>query len=201
MTAHDDPTAQSAPGRPLLAVGAHLVPEDGACLMEYASMLAGRPFSDHPSCTDPMLGTLARLVNDACTDSGRDGLLPLAATLAYTPPADVIGSARMVLTVVTTAGMTAGSRYRLGRHERAARRRLSRVTATGPLASLARRLEIAHRRGGGRRRLEAAVRAVAGLPEADRNAALHQLLDIAVAILQPNVSSPGTPRSAPVAAS
>jgi len=31
-----------------LSRGKHSSPEEGACVMELASMLAGEPFSDHP---------------------------------------------------------------------------------------------------------------------------------------------------------
>lgn len=34
-----------------LSKGKHTDPEDGACVMELASMLAGEPFTDHPAST------------------------------------------------------------------------------------------------------------------------------------------------------
>ena len=37
-------------------------------------MLAGERWSDHPSCTHPLLGQLARQVNDHISDDGRQGL-------------------------------------------------------------------------------------------------------------------------------
>jgi hypothetical protein len=40
--------------------------------MEFASFLAGERWSDHPSCTDPVLASLARGVNDSLTDARRD---------------------------------------------------------------------------------------------------------------------------------
>jgi hypothetical protein len=45
--------------------------------MELASVLAGERWSDHPSCTHPLLAELAREVNDRTTDAGRQLLLPL----------------------------------------------------------------------------------------------------------------------------
>ncbi|HET6949345.1 MAG TPA: hypothetical protein VFI47_03160 [Acidimicrobiales bacterium] len=45
--------------------------------MELASYLAGERWSDHPSCTHPLLATLARLVNDHTSDAGRERLGPL----------------------------------------------------------------------------------------------------------------------------
>lgn len=59
---------------PLLRPGAHLAAEDGACLMEFVSLLAGESFSDCPSCTDPTLAVVARLVNDATSDDARPAL-------------------------------------------------------------------------------------------------------------------------------
>jgi hypothetical protein len=45
--------------------------------MELASVLAGEPWSDHPGCTHPLLGQLARQVNDQTSDAGRQELAPL----------------------------------------------------------------------------------------------------------------------------
>ncbi len=45
--------------------------------MEYASYLAGERFSDHPSCTHPLLASLARNVNDHLSDDARQRILPL----------------------------------------------------------------------------------------------------------------------------
>jgi hypothetical protein len=44
--------------------------------MEYASYLAGMRWSDRPSCTDPTLAALARLVNDLSSDGSRSRLVP-----------------------------------------------------------------------------------------------------------------------------
>jgi hypothetical protein len=40
--------------------------------MEFASYLAGERWSDHPTCTDPVLAALARGVNDNLSDQRRD---------------------------------------------------------------------------------------------------------------------------------
>ncbi|HTL41414.1 MAG TPA: hypothetical protein VL294_08065 [Pseudolysinimonas sp.] len=60
---------------PRLSAGAHRSPRRGACFMEFASYLAGERWSDHPECTDPVLATLARLVNDAVPDDRRGELV------------------------------------------------------------------------------------------------------------------------------
>jgi hypothetical protein len=64
-------------GIPVLARGGHRSPRRGACFMEYASVLAGERWSDHPSCTHPLLGQLARQVNDHTSDDERQKLTPL----------------------------------------------------------------------------------------------------------------------------
>lgn len=64
-------------GVPILSRGKHRSPRRGACFMEFASYLAGEPWSDHPSCTHPLLAQLARLVNDLIGDTGRQELVPL----------------------------------------------------------------------------------------------------------------------------
>lgn len=45
--------------------------------MEFASFLAGERWSDHPSCTHPVLAQLAREVNDHLRDGDRQRLVPL----------------------------------------------------------------------------------------------------------------------------
>jgi hypothetical protein len=64
-------------GIPVLSRGRHRTPRRGACFMELASVLAGERWSDHPSCTHPLLGQLARRVNDHTSDDGRQALTPL----------------------------------------------------------------------------------------------------------------------------
>ena len=62
---------------PILSSGAHADPKEGACVMEYVSFLAGEEFSDRPKCTDPVLASMARQVNDSLSDADRQRLLPL----------------------------------------------------------------------------------------------------------------------------
>ena len=64
-------------GVPLLSRGRHRTPRKGACFMEFASYLAGERWSDHPSCTHPLLAQLARQVNDRIGDDERQRLSPL----------------------------------------------------------------------------------------------------------------------------
>ena len=62
---------------PVLGRGKHRTPRSGACFMEFASYLAGEKWSDHPSCTHPVLASLARAANDTTTDAGRARLVTL----------------------------------------------------------------------------------------------------------------------------
>ncbi|MGH3843850.1 MAG: hypothetical protein ACRDS0_20750, partial [Pseudonocardiaceae bacterium] len=115
---------------PVLSRGAHRRPEDGACVMEYVSVLAGSRFSDHPGCTHPGLAKLARLVNDHIEDDEvRSRLALLAPDLAETGHRD----ARITPTVegcclraAAVAGQTGQTLQRLarvgGRLERVERR-------------------------------------------------------------------------------
>jgi len=64
-------------GVPVLSRGKHRSPRRGACFMEFASFLAGERWSDHPSCTHPLLAQLARQVNDSLSDGDRQQLVPL----------------------------------------------------------------------------------------------------------------------------
>jgi hypothetical protein len=76
MGSHD---GQPPPLLPVLSRGKHRSPRTGACFMEFASLLAGERWSDHPACTHPLLGAVARHVNDFTSDAGRPrlgGLIP-----------------------------------------------------------------------------------------------------------------------------
>jgi hypothetical protein len=168
-------------GLPELQAGSHLVPEDGACLMEYVAVLAGEPFSDHPRCTDPTLATLARLVNDACSDAGRPLLTAFAPELAGTGRVDPGRASAIVLATVSWAHGATGRPAAMHRQVRRAQRAYDRVTGTGARAYLARRLDVLHRWGSARHRLEASVAALHELPEGQRDPALRGALAAAIA--------------------
>ena len=69
---------------PVLSNGAHQSPAQGACIMEYASFLAGEEWTDMPSCTNPMLARAAQYANDELEDGERQSLLPLLPRLMGT---------------------------------------------------------------------------------------------------------------------
>jgi hypothetical protein len=58
-----------------LAEGAHPSWEDGACLLEAVSYVAGEPWTDHPECVCPVLAAFGRAWNDALPDDKRTELL------------------------------------------------------------------------------------------------------------------------------
>jgi len=89
---------------PILQRGRHRRPEDGACVMEYVSVLAGSSFTDHPRCTHPALATLARLVNDGIDDDqSRSELALLAPDLIGTGAGDLRTTPRVVATCLSAA--------------------------------------------------------------------------------------------------
>jgi hypothetical protein len=77
-------TPRAPAALPLLERGSHRSPSEGSCLMEYVSVLSGARFSDRPRCTHPLLGRMARLVNDTVDDDDRAGLVRLAPELVGT---------------------------------------------------------------------------------------------------------------------
>ena len=62
-----------------LCKGKHASPDEGACVMELASMLSGEPFSDHPRSVCPVVAAVLRRYNDALDDWRRQDLYAYAA--------------------------------------------------------------------------------------------------------------------------
>ena len=71
---------------PLLGAGAHTHPRHGGCLLDLVSTLPGGAWTDHPPGIDPVLGVLARAVNDATSSDQRPALAPRIPWLAALPP-------------------------------------------------------------------------------------------------------------------
>jgi hypothetical protein len=61
-----------------LSKGKHIGPEDGACVLELASMLAGEPFTDHPVSVCPVIGSFLRAYNDSIDETRRQTLYEYA---------------------------------------------------------------------------------------------------------------------------
>jgi hypothetical protein len=98
-----------------LSRGRHNGPDDGACVMELASMLAGEPFGDHPACASPVIGAVLRAYNDRVDDERRQTLRAYAATVVGTRAGDDLESVRAALCTGWIERTLAGDR-RLGRH-------------------------------------------------------------------------------------
>jgi catechol 2,3-dioxygenase-like lactoylglutathione lyase family enzyme len=71
--------------------------------MEYASLLAGERWSDHPSCTHPLLAAVARLANDHISDVARPGLVPLIPSVIGRTDDDPSVDARIAMRCAATA--------------------------------------------------------------------------------------------------
>jgi len=67
-----------------LSKGRHSSPEEGACVMELASMLAGESFTDHPVSVCPVIGSLLRAYNDSVNDERRQDLYAYASKVVGT---------------------------------------------------------------------------------------------------------------------
>ncbi|HEY2959622.1 MAG TPA: hypothetical protein VGM21_15665 [Actinomycetota bacterium] len=100
MFRHD---AQPPALLPMLARGKHRNPRKGACFMEFASLLAGERFTDHPSCTHPLLAALARHVNDHTSDPARQRLAGLIPSVIGLTGDDLHIDARIALRSATVA--------------------------------------------------------------------------------------------------
>jgi hypothetical protein len=169
---------------PILTRGWHRGPEDGACVMEYVSVLAGLRFTDHPRCTPPALAALARLVNDRIVDDGvRSELALLAPELIGVKAGP--GTTHWVIARCLLAAASL-----LPAPSRAARRRLARTRAR------MRRLERGDRLARIRVRcwellnppnvtvgsaFQLVVEQTRNLPRSERDARLSELLHSAVA--------------------
>jgi len=88
---------------PVLSRGKHRNARRGACFMEMASFLAGERWSDHPSCTHPLLAGMARLVNDTVSDQLRPRLVPLIPSVIGLTSEDLHVDAAIALRSALTA--------------------------------------------------------------------------------------------------
>lgn len=77
-----------------LSKGKHTSPEEGACVMELASMLSGEQFSDHPACACPVVGSFLRAYNDSVDDEHRQDLYAYASKIVGTRSGSRVQRAR-----------------------------------------------------------------------------------------------------------
>jgi len=71
--------------------------------MEFASLLAGERWSDHPRCTHPVLAAVARSVNDCTSDDARPRLAPLVPAVIGTADDDPRIAPRLAMLCCRTA--------------------------------------------------------------------------------------------------
>lgn len=79
-----------------LSRGKHKSPEDGACVMELASMLAGERFSDRPASVCPVIGSFLRAYNDSLDDFRRQDLYSYASRIVDSRSSKDVQRARAV---------------------------------------------------------------------------------------------------------
>jgi hypothetical protein len=60
----------------VLEKGKHYSPDEGMCLMEAVSFIAGGDFTDHPKCVSPVLASFGIALNDFLSDDARQRLVP-----------------------------------------------------------------------------------------------------------------------------
>ena len=77
-----------------LGKGKHSSPDDGACVMELASMLAGEHFTDHPESVCPAIGSFLRAYNDSIDDGRRQDLYAYASQAVGSRASDAVERAR-----------------------------------------------------------------------------------------------------------
>ena len=71
--------------------------------MEMASYLAGERWTDHPSCTHPLVASVARLVNDNTSDEHRSQLADLIPSVVGLTTTDPRADVRIALRCATAA--------------------------------------------------------------------------------------------------
>lgn len=152
----DSPLPLAPDGLPILSAGKHAVPTEGACFMEFASVLAGEPFTDHPHCTHPLLAQLARRVNDNVDDTTRQHMVPLVPDVVGLRGGMAVTAAIVVEVTVEALAVQPGSR----RLHRACQRARRRATAKGLPRLWARLSEPMYRTGASTRAVICAVEAV-----------------------------------------
>jgi hypothetical protein len=116
-------------GLPELKKGRHGSPADGACFMEYVSILAGEPFSDRPACVDPLLVGLAWAINDISGSAIRAQLPDLAPRFIGTANGGLQLAPLLVIACCTHARVCLGPTHGqyFARASARAERRLQRV--------------------------------------------------------------------------
>lgn len=198
---------------PRLARFGHLDPADGACLMEYVSVLVGEPWSDRPAGTHALLATVARIVNDESSEPARRHLVTRAPALAGERGEDPRTSV-LIVEAVLRAALTAPAASRTAR--RRIRRGLARTRRRGLRLErravrrgerwpslLGRWEDRLYQHGPARRQVAAAMTVLAPSGSAgasDRDERLLRLLDTAIQASARAPRGPGGSKSATASA-
>lgn len=134
MPFHPDHVSTASHQTARLTRGSHRSPDDGVCVMELASMLAGEDFGDHPDSVCPVIGGFLRTYNDSVDDDRRQDLYRYAAEVVGTRSSRQVRLARARLCRRLTAAGRRSWPLLSGRFssERAATR--AALTAADPTA-------------------------------------------------------------------
>ena len=186
-------TTSSGSAVPFLNGGAHLSAEEGMCLMEAVSETARLPWSDEPPCTHPLLAFLARIVNDASSDDGRQQLTVLVPDLASAAPGDATRAAQTsarVAVACTEVALELRASPLLNHLHRVAAAELVRESrcSTGGPGRFARTRRRMFERGPGARAIEVAASACLHVAPAGRDGALRELLRAGIAAARKSTS-------------
>jgi hypothetical protein len=120
-----------------LGKGKHHSPDQGACVMELASMLAGEPFSDHPHSVSRPIAAFLRRYNDLLDDRRRQDLYPYAAKAVGTVAEPEVEDARVERLLGWADALWLRRRWPLRCSLLTARRRRQRVSHAEAAASYA----------------------------------------------------------------
>jgi hypothetical protein len=96
-----------------LAKGKHQSAEQGACVMELASMLAGEPFTDHPRSVSAPIASFLRPYNDMLDDRRRQDLYRYASRVVGTTSSPDVELARVQRLMAWADEMWASRRWPL----------------------------------------------------------------------------------------
>ena len=99
-----------------IGMGAHLCLEDGACVMELVSYVAGERWSDHPRCASPAISSFLRAWNDGMNDEDRQQLRKFIVPLSQTA-APALEAQRAYLAIDWSIRIALVAWLRLGKYE------------------------------------------------------------------------------------
>lgn len=106
----NEPAAAPAASPTRISRGSHQSPDEGACAMELASMLAGEPFDDRPRCVCPVIGAFVRALNDGLGYAARQQLATYVPLLVGTAGDEEARSRRAALCLDYGLGVTSANR-------------------------------------------------------------------------------------------